>query len=344
MYVYYAVAVIALAGSYNIACADYTIIGEAKEAVKASVKGTNDAVLKEKQGKANGKIETKFAFHEAAEKNNDFTKNVKTGVLDNKTFNVQYNKDEKHGTTGEVLYNLTVQKTVDVNLKHGFETVAYAKTMIAPGTSNPAKDVYVIAKLSDPFSFSNFDLDSTFEFSPAGLDLSFSLLQGTSFPTPPSGMANYMSFTQRLAPASINDAGQFWGQPDPGWIDLFRVFVGADSNNQLSTSVIFGESNRYFDLDFRDANGQPFDSSNSASVAAITASIAAGFRNGRLASDLHNVFTVGFVPRSGTMEYTTGNQLLLDIGGLETPEPLTAGLVFAGLTAFLVWRKVRSRS
>jgi hypothetical protein len=164
-----------------------------------------------------------------------------------------------------------------------------------------------------------------------------------SFGALPAGTS--MVFNARVAPGILTSGSTLFGANVTGAIDLYTLILTTDIHHAVQAALTFGSSTSAFTLDFLNNNGQVFDPTNPASVAALQAFISNSFSNGVLNADLNNAFTVGFVPSNGTSEFSLGYQQIYNLAGVETqvPEPSSWLLFATGLGALARGRAGRKR-
>jgi hypothetical protein len=119
-----------------------------------------------------------------------------------------------------------------------------------------------------------------------------------------------------------------------GAVNLYDLVITSDASHKVSSTLIFGATTADFTLDFKDQNGNSFNPSDPLQVGRLESSIDNAFTNGVLGSDLTDIFTVGFVPRTTGSdpigEYTVGGTTTATIGAVETPEPASITLLVIG--------------
>jgi hypothetical protein len=272
-----------------------------------------------------GYAATTFAFHPISIRSTYIGKDWVAGQVNPPLVIHDSSLDELHGTYGIATHALTLFNG------GGFLSVDddVSATVIPGRNANPAK-VSVLARLSDPISFSDTSPDAQFGFEASGFDVAFSMQAGTAFPSQfatqpgpgadPSGTG--MSFHARVAPGVVNDPQTFWSDGLSGAVDLFSLTVQSDANFNVQANLVVGASSADFAID-------------SSGVAAATAALQNAFQGngGQLANSLVDLFTVGFVPQ-GLQEYTVGYMTELNVAAWETPEPSTGALF--GVGAFLL--------
>jgi hypothetical protein len=102
-----------------------------------------------------------------------------------------------------------------------------------------------------------------------------------------------------------------------------------DLKGNIDANLVFGASDSDFLLDFRNNLGMPFDPNKPLAVGRIESLISSSFSEGKLAFDLNNLFTVGFMPTINVSSFTVGGQDQVNIAGTEPaiPEPSSVSLV-----------------
>jgi hypothetical protein len=189
--------------------------------------------------------------------------------------------------------------------------------------------------------FSDTSLEAQFAYESAGLDIAFSLNQGTAFPAlfaaAPGDFGavaedTYMSMIFRVAPGVVSDPELFWSGSLSGAVDLFQLDLVSDAFHNVDATLTLGTSTADFALD-------------SSGVAGAEAAIEAAFtgNGGTLLADLEDLFTVGFVPDAGVDEYTVGMQRNLKVAAWEVPEPSSWAIAITGLAPFGLARLGRRR-
>ncbi|MBN8644978.1 MAG: hypothetical protein J0L61_07015 [Planctomycetes bacterium] len=298
---------------------------------------------------AHGHADTWFRFHpdwNTPEADEGFAKVFSNVEPDPPGFDFDrtdvYPGAEAHQTTGEVDHH--IKGRIAPN-HHGGKSWLLTDTTygtINPGANTSPKRVAITVHTFDPWSFGSADQGAIFEANPAGFDVGFSVLAGTAFPAPaPASRVDeltptIMTHAARVAPGVINDSRVFWTDP-VGAIDLYRVTITADPAQHISVSLLFGQSNGQFALNFLDWTGAPFDPLDQSSVDAIGARILSGFTNGAVPFDIADVFSVGFTP-IGLDAYTSGMAGSLDLSALEVPAP-SAGTMALVAAAFACQRR-----
>src|SRR5262249_26318075 len=141
-------------------------------------------------------------------------------------------------------------------------------------------------------TFSNSNPNSQFDFPSGGLNDSFSLFRGTSFPNvfAPDldtfgaiAAETSMTFKGRVAPGVIVNPDTFWSDGLVGAVDLFTLSLTSDSSHKVSAVLSFGSATSNFTLDYANNAGtsfNPFDPTDP-TLGSIKASIMSAFRLGR---------------------------------------------------------------
>jgi hypothetical protein len=291
-----------------------------------TTKGT--ATLTLGTGKAKDvNAQTVFKFHPLKTATSTFT--TQAGGTGDEVQHIYPSNEEDHHTSGNAVHYLNY--TLNRNGK-GFFVKDRIIANIVSGDKR-GQQVSIQGVLSDPFTFSDGGLNSDFAFVPEGLDYSFSLFSGTSFPdnfvTDPNEpgaltLGTSMVFKGRLAPGVASDTASFWGDLPSGGIDLYTLTLTPDVLDNIDAVLVFGKTNGDFVLDFRNSVGQSFDPNDPFAMNQITSLINSSFSGGTLNTDLNDLFTVGFVPTSNVVSFTLGGQDENNLSGTEVgsvPEP-----------------------
>jgi len=301
------------------------------------------AGLSELDTEAQALAQTAFAFHPAAiTAGRPLQKNMLTRVVSPAEITHTYPGGETHGTTGSATHRLTIQEVqADIPGRDPIAVPLLRDTVsstLTPG-QNELQKVGILARLQDPIVFSDSSPDANFAFESSGLDVSFSLFDGTAFPsqfaTSPGqfGAVAEDTFARlrfRVAPGVVADPELFWSDGLAGAIDLFTVMIQSDAFFNVTATLILGSSTSEFVLD-------------SSGIASAEAAIESAFVGGVLQGDLADLFSVGFVPHASLDHYTVGLASDLSLMAWETvPEPNTGALVLAGCV-LLGARQCRSR-
>jgi hypothetical protein len=346
----FVVVALLLAASSELAHAGpITIVSRSEKGLKSV---TTVAISETGKG-ATGSVRTHFDFHPAKDipldptKPDTFNKVIGTTV----TKSHPYGDGELHGTTGKADYEFLISKN---NAKSVKMTGTVTGT-IDPGNAKPPQTVAMSGTIKDPFVFSDSDPNANFGFMPDGLDYSFSLLQGTSFPNMFTddvdsegafAAGTSMTFRGRLAPGAIPDPELFWDS-NLSLFDLYTLFLTSDTAHNVQAQLVFGLSgNTFFDLQFLNSMGLPFDPTDPGAVNAIQNAIAGAFIGGALLADLNDLFTVRFTPHSSVTAFTLGAEDSVSLAGPEpsaVPEPATITLYSLGALAFGFGRLRKSR-
>jgi hypothetical protein len=346
----FVVAFLLLAASSELAHAGpITIVSRSEKGLKSV---TTVAISETGKG-AKGSVRTHFEFH--------LPKDIPLNPNDPDTFNKtigttvkkshDYGDDEQHKTKGKADYEFQITKNNSTSVKMKGTVTG----TIEPGNAKPPQTVSMSGTLQDPFVFSDSDPDANFGFMPGGLDYSFSLLSGTSFPQlftddlesqGAFAAGTSMTFRGRLAPGAIPDPDLFWNS-NLNLFDLYSLFLTSDNAHNVRAQLVFGLSGSpFFDLQFLNSMGLPFDPASPGALDAIENAIAAAFSGGALLADLSDLFTVRFIPRSGVTTFTVGSEDSVSLAGPEpstVPEPSTLTLYSLGALALGVGRLRKSR-
>ncbi len=166
-----------------------------------------------------------------------------------------YQGNELHGTKGHVDYTMGI-----VKLPNGYSVSGKYKATIEPGPNPRQQGVSIKATFLDPFTFSDTDPTSSFEYAPEGLDMAPALGAGTAFPdvwsdgSTGGALADGtgMLFRARVSPGVVGNPQEFWADGLSGAIDLYTLQITSDEDQNVNAALEFGESTAGFTLDYRD--------------------------------------------------------------------------------------------